>query len=144
MSTPLTDRIEALTAQANAVTGASDTTLTDAVGRLIGGYENGIDVTFTDGFPKQGSDAFTNYLFSAVNGEFGKPYVAILKNANDPNLHHLLLCLAFFKPSASSAVLGGGVRQNVSASGTSYSSIIISSSWDAQASAGDIYTVYTP
>lgn len=39
MSTPLTDRIEALTAQANATTGASDTTLTDAVGRLIGGYQ---------------------------------------------------------------------------------------------------------
>ena len=38
MSTPLTDRIEALTASANATTGASDTTLTDAVGRLIAGY----------------------------------------------------------------------------------------------------------
>ena len=38
MSTPLTDRIEALTAQANAKTGASDTTLTDAVGTLIAGY----------------------------------------------------------------------------------------------------------
>ena len=38
MSTPLTDRIEALTAQANAVTGASDTTLADAVGTLIAGY----------------------------------------------------------------------------------------------------------
>ena len=38
MSTPLTDRIEALTAQANATTGASDTTLTDAVGTLISGY----------------------------------------------------------------------------------------------------------
>ena len=38
MSTPLTDRIEALTAQANAVTGASDATLTDAVGRLCEGY----------------------------------------------------------------------------------------------------------
>ena len=38
MSTPLTDRINALTAQANAKTGASDSTLTDAVGRLIGGY----------------------------------------------------------------------------------------------------------
>lgn len=38
MSTPLTDRITGLTAQANAVTGASDTTLTDAVGTLISGY----------------------------------------------------------------------------------------------------------
>ena len=39
MSTPLTDRIEALTSQANAVTGASDTALADAVGRLIDGYQ---------------------------------------------------------------------------------------------------------
>ena len=38
MSTPLTDRITALTASANAVTGASDTTLTNAVGTLIAGY----------------------------------------------------------------------------------------------------------
>ena len=38
MSTPLTDRIEALTASANATTGASDTTLTDAVGTLIAGF----------------------------------------------------------------------------------------------------------
>ena len=38
MSTPLTDRIEALTAQANAVTGESDTTLTDAVGTLTAGF----------------------------------------------------------------------------------------------------------
>lgn len=40
MSTPLTDRITALTAQANATTGASDTTLTDAVERLIAGYND--------------------------------------------------------------------------------------------------------
>ena len=38
MSMPLTDRITALTASANAVTGESDTTLTDAVGRLCEGY----------------------------------------------------------------------------------------------------------
>ena len=41
MSTPLTDRIETLTASANAVTGASDTTLTDAVGTLIAGFGGG-------------------------------------------------------------------------------------------------------
>ena len=38
MSTPLTDSINALTAYANEVTGASDTTLSDAVGRLCEGY----------------------------------------------------------------------------------------------------------
>lgn len=38
MSTPLADRINALTALANEKTGAEDTTLTEAVGRLIDGY----------------------------------------------------------------------------------------------------------
>ena len=38
MSTPLTDKIQALTSAANAKTGATDTTLTDAVGRLIAGF----------------------------------------------------------------------------------------------------------
>lgn len=41
MSTPLTDGINALTAYANEVTGASDTTLSDAVGRLCEGYGGG-------------------------------------------------------------------------------------------------------
>lgn len=45
MSTPLTDRIAALTSQANATTGASDTTLTDAVGTLISGYRQSALVT---------------------------------------------------------------------------------------------------
>ena len=43
MSTPLTDSINALTAYANEVTGASDTTLSDAVGRLCEGYGGGND-----------------------------------------------------------------------------------------------------
>ena len=38
MSTPLTDSINALTAYANETTGASDMTLSDAVGRLCEGY----------------------------------------------------------------------------------------------------------
>ena len=42
MSTPLTDGINALTAYANETTGASDTTLSDAVGRLCEGYGGGI------------------------------------------------------------------------------------------------------
>lgn len=40
MSTPLTDRINALTAYSNNKTGASDTTLSDAVTRLVNGYGN--------------------------------------------------------------------------------------------------------
>ena len=46
MSTPLTDGINALTAYANEVTGAEDTTLSDAVGRLCEGYGGG-DSPFT-------------------------------------------------------------------------------------------------
>lgn len=38
MSTPLTDSINALTTYANEVTGASDTTLSDAVHTLVSGY----------------------------------------------------------------------------------------------------------
>lgn len=41
MSTPLTDRINALTAYSNNKTGASDTTLSDAVTRLVNGYGSG-------------------------------------------------------------------------------------------------------
>lgn len=37
MSTPLTDSINALTAYANEVTGAEDTTLSDAVGEVVRG-----------------------------------------------------------------------------------------------------------
>lgn len=41
MATPLTDGINALTAYANEVTGASDTTLSDAVESLVAGYGQG-------------------------------------------------------------------------------------------------------
>ena len=40
-NTPLTDAIEALTRYANETTGASDTTLSDAVGTLVAGYGGG-------------------------------------------------------------------------------------------------------
>lgn len=46
MGTPLTDGINALTAYANEVTGASDTTLSDAVGRLCEGYGGGDAVNY--------------------------------------------------------------------------------------------------
>lgn len=41
MSQPLTDAINALTTYANSVTGASDTTLSDAVDSLVDGYGGG-------------------------------------------------------------------------------------------------------
>lgn len=53
MSTPLTDRINALTVYSNQKTGASDTTLSDAVTRLVAGYggggiENGVEIKAVD------------------------------------------------------------------------------------------------
>ena len=48
MSTPLTDSINVLTTYANEVTGASDTTLSDAVHTLASGYGGG-GVDITDG-----------------------------------------------------------------------------------------------
>lgn len=41
MSSPLTDKINALTAYANEITGESDTTLSDAVASLASGYGGG-------------------------------------------------------------------------------------------------------
>lgn len=43
MAKPLTDGINALTRYANSVTGASDTTLSDAVATLASGYGGGVD-----------------------------------------------------------------------------------------------------
>ncbi len=48
MATPLTDSINALTTYANEVTGASDTTLSDAVHTLASGYGQGGNIK-TDG-----------------------------------------------------------------------------------------------
>ena len=53
MATPLTDAINALTAYANETTGASDTTLSDAVESLVAGYGGGggdfLDPTYPSG-----------------------------------------------------------------------------------------------
>ena len=62
MSTPLTDSINALTAYANETTGASDTTLSDAVGRLCEGYGGGSEL-----YPV-GTDLITAYLGRKANG----------------------------------------------------------------------------
>ena len=44
MSTPLTDSINALTRYANETTGATDTTLSDAVESLVAGYNDSIKI----------------------------------------------------------------------------------------------------
>lgn len=61
MATPLTDSINALTTYANEVTGASDTTLSDAVHTLASGYGGG------DAFVIQSIASGLNGLFEVTN-----------------------------------------------------------------------------
>lgn len=77
MSTPLTDSINALTAYANETTGASDTTLSDAVGRLCEGY--GVKSPTPEGmktyFEEQGF-VFSDFVIS----EIGSGYMRVPHN----------------------------------------------------------------
>lgn len=83
MSTPLTDRITALTAQANAVTGASDITLTDAVGRLCEGYGGNIPSVTPEGmktyFEEQGF-VFSDFVISEIKPASGAGYMSVSHN----------------------------------------------------------------
>ena len=136
MSTPLTDRITALTALVNTVTGASDTTLTDAVGRLIGGYKNGIDVTIED-VPFTDVIGLATYLFDKIGGENLTPYLAILKNPVTPNQHQQMAYMLFCK-NRTEGIIAGGLRIDTSRGYYfGYSTNL------AKATVGDIYTVYT-
>lgn len=79
MSTPLTDSINALTAYANEVTGASDTTLSDAVGRLCDGYGEESSSATPEGmktyFEEQGF-VFSDFVIS----EIGSGYMSVSHN----------------------------------------------------------------
>ena len=72
MSTPLTDAINALTTYSNEVTGASDTTLSDAVQTLASGYgggnQNVADLLKTR-FEENGY-VFTEFVVDSVWGEY--------------------------------------------------------------------------
>jgi hypothetical protein len=61
MATPLTDAINALITYANSVTGASDTTLSDAVHTLASGYGGGGGSTRTVIIPEQTINVSTAY-----------------------------------------------------------------------------------
>jgi hypothetical protein len=138
MSTPLTDRIAALTARANSKTGASDTTLTDAVGRLIDGYKNGIDVTITD-VPFTNVTGLATYLFDKISGENMKAYMAVLTNPVNPNQHQQVAYMIF--ENQNNGMNAGGLRIRNDSSGISY--YFATSTNLAVVTVGDIYTVYT-
>lgn len=91
MSTPLTDGINALTAYANEVTGAEDTTLSDAVGRLCEGY-GGSDtlwktIVLEEKYEKNGLDNLMNLCGiskqSVLDG--GIYFVECLNNSDNSN-----------------------------------------------------------
>lgn len=77
MATPLTDGINALTAYANEVTGASDTTLSDAVESLVSGYgQGGGAETVTVTATATSTDQCMQNLFGVP--EPGYLYIAVL------------------------------------------------------------------
>lgn len=79
MSTPLTDSINALTTYANEVTGASDTTLSDAVHTLASGYGGG-----GSGSVKTGSFVGDGTKEVDLSIEF-EPDVIIIDSGLDPS-----------------------------------------------------------
>ena len=88
MSAPLTDGINALTAYANEVTGASDTTLSDAVHTLASGYGGGDSTTaiIDDNteyihFEGKGNKKLTRF-FSAQNARV--LYIGGITNLDSP------------------------------------------------------------
>lgn len=76
MPQPLTDAINALTTYANTVTGASDTTLSDAVATLASGYGGSNDIELSD----QGL-----WEVGATNGQIGQTFSAN-ERTNDARL----------------------------------------------------------
>lgn len=69
-NTPLTDAINALTTYANETTGASDTTLSDAVGTLVAGYGGG------------GGDDYTDFSFGSIQAIISHGTEYILTDIN--------------------------------------------------------------
>ena len=140
MSTPLTDRIAALTTQANAVTGASDTTLTDAVGTLMAGFGGGSDIVVVDDTADL-SPEVANMFFSLIGGEIGKIYAVILKQAASEVVHQQALAMVLMKYDSSANCIGGMIRYN--SSGTRYQGLPVTTTYNARVTIGDIYTVYS-
>lgn len=132
---PLVEGLTALTTYANEVTGASDTTLSDAVGRLCEGYggSDGKDVVITE------TVTSTSQLAQQILKGFepSASYDLCLKTASNPTLNNIICGLYVYKYSESSFI-GGGLRYR----NGSYGSVYVTTSYDAATTIGDIYTVY--
>ena len=103
MSTPLADRITALTVQANATTGASDTTLTDAVGRLCEGYGGDVPwkrIVLESDYYSTGVSNLMNFLgIDGTDVLNGHTYFAEFLNNNydQPNGKNFRIRFVIFK-----------------------------------------------
>lgn len=75
MATPLTDAINALTTYANSVTGASDTTLSDAVDTLAAGYGGGGGIDIADLIRRTQPSGAVVATLSAGAAEYGLSYM---------------------------------------------------------------------
>lgn len=100
-TTPLTDAINALTRYANETTGASDTTLSDAVGTLVAGYGGGGGIELID--------LATQYEWEigAVNGAADGTYPS-RKTPNAARLRPVYLIGTQCRPYRFSMNWGGG------------------------------------
>lgn len=138
MSTPLTGRINALTALANEKTGAEDTTLTEAVKRLIDGYgsSTGIDIIVEE--EQVESCKFADYLYDLIGGETGKIYFAVRKDMSALT-HQLTVAMVFARYTTS--CIGGFIRWE---NGNNYKGYGLGSTYYGRAYVGDVYTIYCP
>lgn len=80
MAKPLTDAITALTTYANTVTGASDTTLSEAVATLASGYGGGSSLSWLAS--ETPTPSVRNFFYALVNGTVEHGEVSF---ANVPN-----------------------------------------------------------
>ena len=149
MSTPLTDRINALTIQANAVTGASDTTLTDAVGRLIKGFgkpELWKTVTLEEDHtsPSTGNPVYWRSFLGISEQDILDGYIFIIMTSNN----------AGYLDKTASWYVGNGIYfRDVLADGTPFVNAVFArtpfssggsyrADYYAYANAGTVFTIY--
>ena len=119
-NTPLTDAINALTRYANETTGASDTTLSDAVGTLVAGYGGGGSIGGLGNMVDVSDSAYEiGYMLSAMkNGNTVGGTVNY--EDNFPNTESLLLSTGlttlhgfmFAKPAADLGITTGSDQTN--------------------------------